>query len=210
MKYFSYERDEMVPFLPSKCEKVLEVGCAEGGFRKHFPEECEYWGVEMNPDAAAKALQSLDKVLVGTFQNVAQQIPENYFDVVICNDVIEHMEDHAAFIESLKANLNSGGVLVGSVPNVRFQKNLIELLVRRDWEYKDEGILDRTHLRFFTEKSLRRGLQETGFTIQSLAGINSLLKRKISLRSVLRWLLVFLLGRDTQYRQFGFRISKGD
>ena len=210
MKYFSYERDEMVPFLPSNCQKVLEIGCAEGGFRKHLPEECEYWGVEMNPEAAAKALQSLDKVLVGTFQEVAGQIPENYFDVVICNDVIEHMEDHTVFIESLKAKLNTGGVLVGSVPNVRFQKNLIELLLRKDWEYKDEGILDRTHLRFFTEKSLRRSLEETGFVIQSLTGINSLLKRKITPRSVARWLLVILLGRDTQYRQFGFKISIGD
>jgi 2-polyprenyl-3-methyl-5-hydroxy-6-metoxy-1,4-benzoquinol methylase len=209
MKYFAYERAEMVPFLPPGCEKALEIGCAEGVFRGHLPAQCEYWGVEMNPEAADKAGKVLDKVLTGTYQEVSPQLPGGYFDIVICNDVIEHMADHAAFLQALKANLKPGGVLIGSVPNVRFQKNLVELLLQKDWEYKDEGILDRTHLRFFTEKSLRRSLEENGFVIESLEGINSLLKRKVTPRSLLRWLLVTLLGTDTQYRQFGFRASAG-
>ena len=200
----------MIPFLPPDCRKILEVGCAEGGFRKHFAADCEYWGVEMNPDAAAKAKQHLHKVLVGSFDEAAEKIPANYFDVIICNDVIEHMPDHTVFLQSLRVNLNDGGVLIGSVPNVRFQKNLLELLLKKDWEYKDEGILDRTHLRFFTEKSLRRSLQETGFVIQRLTGINSLLKKKLTPRAITRWLLVMLLGKDTQYRQFGFRASQAD
>jgi 2-polyprenyl-3-methyl-5-hydroxy-6-metoxy-1,4-benzoquinol methylase len=208
MPYFSYDREEMAQFIPSRSQKVLEIGCAEGGFRKYFPEQCEFWGVEQNPSAAAQASKVLDKVLANSLDNVAGQLPDAYFDVIICNDVIEHVDEHIAFVSLLKTKLNTEGVLIGSIPNVRFQKNLLELLLKKDWEYKDEGILDRTHLRFFTQKSLERFLEESGLVIQDLRGINSLLKFKVTPRHIIRWLLVALLGRDTQYRQFGFRAAK--
>ncbi len=63
-----------------------------------------------------------------------------------------------------------GGVLVASVPNVRSWSNILELLVHKDWKYKDSGILDKTHLRFFTLKSFRRFLQENGQEILLLEG----------------------------------------
>jgi 2-polyprenyl-3-methyl-5-hydroxy-6-metoxy-1,4-benzoquinol methylase len=208
MSYFSYDREEMARFVPSNCQRALEVGCAEGGFRRHFPAQCEYWGVEQSVDAADRASEVLDKVLASSFEDAAHQLPDAYFDVIICNDVIEHVADGSAFVSVLKTKLNADGVLIGSIPNVRFQKNLAELLLKKDWEYKDEGILDRTHLRFFTEKSLRRFLEECGLVIQDLRGINSFLKRKPTPRSLLRRFFVFLLGKDTQYRQFGFRAAK--
>lgn len=208
MSYFSHEREEMAGFVPASCRKALEIGCAEGGFRGHFPAECEYWGVELSPEAAARARDALDKVITGSLEDAAEQLPDGYFDVIICNDVIEHVADGNGFIDLLKTKMNANGVLVGSIPNVRFQKNLAELLLKKDWEYKDEGILDRTHLRFFTEKSLRRFLEECGLVIEELRGINSLLKLKPTPRSLLRWFFVLLLGRDTQYRQFGFRAAR--
>ena len=82
------------------------------------------------------------------------------------------MADHDAFLRRVKQKISPGGVIVGSVPNVRYFKNLFDTLVLKDWDYKDAGILDRTHLRYFTLKSLSRSLRETGYSIDAIRAIN--------------------------------------
>ena len=82
---------------------------------------------------------------------------------MVCNDVIEHMADHDRFLRQIRGHIAPGGVLIGSVPNMRHYRALFELLVLRDWDYRDSGVLDRTHLRFFTARSLRRSLTRAGF-----------------------------------------------
>ena len=159
--------------IPVTAQKVLEIGCAAGGFRLNFPEQVEYWGVEPVSEAAEQARQKKIKVLCGTYDEVCDQLPAAYFDVVVCNDVIEHVADPEAFIVSLKDKLAPNGVLVGSIPNVRFWGNLINLLVRRDWKYEESGVLDRTHLRFFTAKSFRRLMNNVGYELELLNGIES-------------------------------------
>lgn len=101
-----------------------------------------------------------------------------------------------------------------SVPNVRFFVNLYELLLKRDWKYRESGILDNTHLRFFTEKSLKGVFMENEYRIEIFKGINPY---KINLKSVrsiatgVLWvcllLFTFFTYRDTRYFQFGFRIQ---
>jgi 2-polyprenyl-3-methyl-5-hydroxy-6-metoxy-1,4-benzoquinol methylase len=154
----------------------------------------------------------LHRVLNGTFEEVESQLPQRYFDIIICNDVIEHMDDHDRFLRRVRAYLRDGGVLVGSIPNVRFYNNVFEFLVLRDWHYQDAGILDRTHLRFFTERSLRRSLQEAGYTIEILHGISDCLKFGWSKHAFTSFVMAyaaifFSLGRfrDIRYLQFAFR-----
>ena len=84
----------------------------------------------------------------------AHLLPDNNFDVVIFNDVLEHFENPWAVLENVKTKLNASGVVVASIPNVAYITNLVELILKKDWRYKPEGgILDKTHLRFFTKKS---------------------------------------------------------
>jgi hypothetical protein len=85
--------------------------------------------------------------------------------------------------------------------------NLFELMIKRDWEYKDEGTLDRTHLRFFTERSLRRFLAASGYRIDRLEGINPIPLRPLLPKGIVKWGLVRLFGGDSAYLQFGFRIT---
>ena len=171
--YYQNQRGEIYGMIPVTAQKVLEIGCAAGGFRLNFPEQVEYWGVEPVSEAAEQARQKKIKVLCGTYDEVCDQLPAAYFDVVVCNDVIEHVADPEAFIVSLKDKLAPNGVLVGSIPNVRFWGNLINLLVRRDWKYEESGVLDRTHLRFFTAKSFRRLMNNVGYELELLNGIES-------------------------------------
>jgi SAM-dependent methyltransferase len=149
------------------------------------------------------------------YDNISGLIPDNYFDLVICNDVIEHMPDHESFLSSIKTKIKDDGCLIGSIPNVRFYKNLIRLMVFRDWKYEDSGTLDRTHMRFFTEKSIKRTLDDIGYTIDFFKGINSAIKRPFKIKRIPRkifyyfiWLLTLGSYSDIQYLQFGFRVKK--
>ena len=214
----------MTKYLPQTYERVLEVGCGAGGFFDHLRQPCEVWGVEPNPEAAQAARKKLHRVLTGRFDRIADELPDGYFDVVVCNDVIEHMDDHDAFLEAIKFKLQPGGHIVGSIPNVRHITALFKLLIAKDWPYSESGILDRTHLRFFTQRSLMRTLRDHGYAIQAFEGIGSIITngiirqvnkpsslQNLSYRTISLAVVVLTLGYywDTQYPQFAFRIKFG-
>lgn len=209
--YYATPRDEVMNFVPPGARRILEVGCGSGAFRAHFPTEIEYWGVEPESGPAAEAAKHLTKVLRGNFEECAQELPNAYFDLVVCNDVIEHMPDPRQFLRAIQRVMTPTAALVGSIPNVRVLSNLVRLLAKRDWEYVDSGILDYTHLRFFTQKSLARELSDAGFTIERLAGINALGSKEQGLRRLFKAgassAASFALGRDTRFVQFGFRAT---
>ena len=212
LEYYSATRPEVANFLPppSESSRILEIGCGVGNFRNNITHQCEYWGIEPFPDAAAIASTRLDKVLVGTVEEVFDSIPNDYFDCVVCADVIEHMDDPDWFFQSIKVKMKKHSFIIASIPNVRYVTNLYKLFFEKDWEYVQAGTLDKTHLRFFTEKSLKRTIKMNGYLIDEFRGINAI---EVSARTFMY--LVFtlltkvicpLIGRDTKFFQFGFRI----
>lgn len=212
--YFKHERSEMLRFLPVRYDRVLEVGCAEGSFSAALPLDCERWGTELAAAAAAKAAEKLHRVLTGPYHETCDQLPDRYFDLVICNDVIEHMVDHDAFLASIHDKMTDRSHLIGSIPNVMHFKTLYRLFIEKDWVYEDEGVTDRTHLRFFTRRSLLRTLGQHGYTIEEFHGLNSSLIPPTSLRGLARniFLGALIAGSlgyyaDTRFLQFGFRAS---
>ncbi len=212
--YFQNDRSEIVPLLPEKRPRVLEIGCGEGQFCANLEGTEEVWAIEPDPLSAEIATERLNRVFPTTFENAHPKLPTAFFDVVICNDVIEHMDDHDRFFTQIRDHLAPAGAIVGSVPNVRYFRNLFDLLVVKDWDYKQAGVLDRTHKRFFTMKSLRRSLEKAGYKVQELRGINAKLapdfSRGQARYSIFGYLMLGLsLGyaRDVPYMQIGFRAS---
>ncbi len=206
----------MRAYLPENPRRVLEIGCGEGAFIAGIEGAAEKWGIEPNPAAAQVAAGRLDRVLTGRFDAVADQLPKQYFDLVVCNDVIEHMEDHDRFLRDIRAYIAEGGVLVGSVPNMRNYKVLFDLLFLGDWRYQDSGIMDRTHLRFFTKASLQRSITGAGYRVEVLRGMNGSLSPGRTKWAWPRflfgciWIAVTLGGaRDIIPDQFGFLASPG-
>jgi len=199
--YYGTFRSEMLDYIPADAVRILEVGCGEGNFCRQLKTSGrEVWGVEINPEAALKASEVCDKVLVGSFDEQLAHLPEQYFDCVVFNDVLEHLYDPWTTIRQVKALMSDKGVLVTSIPNFRYISNLItEILFRKDFEYKPEGgILDDTHVRFFTSKSMLRMFRQEGYQVLRHEGIRPCRSWKEKL------FLILTLGflKDARYKQF--------
>lgn len=125
-------------------------------------------------------------MLVGDFYKIIPTLEPDSFDCIIGNDVIEHLVDPWLALSHLRQLLKPGGRIVLSLPNVRFWGVVKGLALHGSWEYADDGILDRTHLRFFSRSSIEALLKKTGFNAISVEGINpQLAGLKISLVNTL-------------------------
>lgn len=173
-EYYKNVRPEMLGFIPKSAKTILEIGCGSGNFSAQLVKDgVETWGVEPFEESAKEATEKLTKVLLGTLDEVLQDLPDNYFDAIVMNDVIEHLLEPWDDIINLKSKLKKEGVLVTSIPNVRYSKNIFKLIFNRDWKYTDDLILDRTHYRFFTKKSIKRMYKDCGYNILRIKGINT-------------------------------------
>ena len=205
--YYGHSRPEIVKYIPDTVHRLLDVGCGEGNFGGLLKsmKNIEVWGIELNKEASAKATLQIDKVLVGKIEDLAGLIPESFFDCITFNDILEHLKYPDEIIRSLSSKLVPGGFIVASIPNVRFIDNLVGLLLHKDWKYTDEGVLDITHLRFYTRKSIVRLFHDLSFEIEKIEGINP--------RTGKWWfnLLAFLFPSyfsDTHHIQFAVRARK--
>jgi len=200
--YPNSARQEMLRFVPHTVRTVLDVGCHMGGFGKAIKQAtgAEVWGVEPNPETAKVASQVLDQVFDGLFSEDLP-IPEQYFDAITFNDVLEHMPDPWAAIKTAAKKLKKDGVIVVSIPNLRHIENLMHIIKDKDFQYESAGIRDKTHLRFFTKKSAPRLFEGSGLEISMIQGINEDWWRPALLRR-LAFRFFFKNLEDTRFIQF--------
>jgi len=198
--YYENVRQEMVALCPPNIKTLLDVGCSEGNFAAHIKETkgIEAWGIEMMAEHGQKAVSKLDKVLIGTCESQLNELPDNYFDVIYFNDVLEHLTDPSTVLSAIKQKLNSNGVIISSIPNMRYHKVLKDLIIKKDFKYANDGVMDQTHLRWFTSKSIQRMYSDCGFEIISHQGIN---KTK-SLKPYLYSIPLLFSASDIFYIQF--------
>jgi SAM-dependent methyltransferase len=211
--YYEQPRTEMLSLLPEPCHRVLEIGCGSGVFGATVKalRGAEVWGLEPEPTAARVAQGRLDRVLDCPFPD-DDLLPEKYFDCVVMNDVLEHMVHPERALARAKEVLVDGGVVVASIPNVRHFPTLWRLVVGGEWEYTERGILDRTHLRFFTRKSISALFVENGYRVDVLDGIDAYYQMTPADRKPWRYFRYFrrlpLPGiHDMSYLRFAVRAS---
>lgn len=164
----------MLSFLPENPQRIIDIGCGAGFFgaavKRKYPN-CETWGVEAAAEAARTAALHNDRIVTGLVEEVAD-LPERYFDAVTMNDVLEHMTWPEPSLAIARRILKPEGKLILSLPNVRYFVNVRDLVFNNSWEYQDRGILDRTHLRFYTTRSAANLLQKNGYVVEAIVGIN--------------------------------------
>lgn len=147
--------------------RVLDVGAAHGYLAASLRDRgFRVTAIEGNPDLAREAANYCDEIVVADLDGPLP-ILRDRFDVIIYGDVLEHLKDPKGVLISINQNLKPDGLVIISLPNIANLYVRLHLLMGR-FNYQDRGILDRTHLRFFTRKTFREFLDEARLEVLEL------------------------------------------
>lgn len=216
--YIDAPRKEMYPLFKRAPRKVLDVGCYAGGvgnaLKQSFPDVF-VWGCEPNKEAAQVAVTRLDKVThITTDQWGDEEISLlKEMDTVLFLDVLEHMYNPWGELQFMAKHLSKDAQVLLSIPNIGHM-SILSSLASSNWAYLPAGILDITHIRFFTAYEMRRLIYQTGFRIEEekiLSGGKpqeiqkfpvtlNLQHMQMVVRDLAHW-------QELHAIQFGFRIS---
>jgi 2-polyprenyl-3-methyl-5-hydroxy-6-metoxy-1,4-benzoquinol methylase len=198
--YYQSERPDMLRYIPAGVRTTLEFGGGCGGFSALLKSRLgvESWAVEIEPRAAQEAARKLDKVICADAHASIPEIPDHHFDCIIFCDLLEHLADPYSLLLAVKPKLTATGVVVASIPNIRYYRAFLRFAIHGDWQYEDQGVMDRSHLRFFTHKSILDTFERLGYRILTLEGIHPTSSRTYKL---LNGILLNALW-DVRYKHF--------
>lgn len=203
--YYKHERLEMLQYIPVGVSSVLDVGCSNGTFGANVKKRfgCEVWGIEPDKSSAIEAESKLDRVY-NTFFTEKTDLGTKKFDIIFFNDVLEHIPNPDNILVLCKNLLKENGLIIASIPNIRFFDAIYHIVVEKDFKYMGAGIFDKTHLRFFTQKSILRMFSESGYNVTKLEGINSIKELNYKGFRNFRILNLLLMGKisDMEFLQF--------
>ena len=166
--YYNQEKRFIYHLIPDGPNKIMDCGCAAGQLGKGLIESnkaSEVIGIEIFEPAAREAMKIYKKVHMGDIETMDLSY-EEYFDIVVCGDILEHLKEPRNLVRQIHRALKTGGILICCVPNIRYWRIWRDVIFKGDFCYTAEGILDQTHLRFFTSRSLRRMLTQASFSVE--------------------------------------------
>ena len=149
--YYFSPRHDMIELIPGNTQRILEVGCAGGATGKELKER----GVK-------------ETVGIGDVETIDLPYERGHFDCILYGDVLEHLKDPWHLLARHNRIVRHNGMVIISVPNIRHYRVVKKLVLKGEWKYTDDGIMDRTHLRFFTLGSTRDMIESAGFEIQAI------------------------------------------
>lgn len=171
--YFSEARTDLISLVPPRPEnRVLEIGSGKGGTLmslKNMKRAQEVVGVElMEIEDSYQQAPEIDKMIIGDIEAMEIPYPEDYFDVILCGDVLEHLNDPWSVLKHLKQLLKPGGKVIMSLPNIREFNAMVKIFLRGDFTYTDSGTFDETHLRFFCKRNMKELVERSGLELVSM------------------------------------------
>jgi 2-polyprenyl-3-methyl-5-hydroxy-6-metoxy-1,4-benzoquinol methylase len=175
--YFSGARRRFVDDLPrNTAARWLEVGCGGGNTAAYAMAEgkCGWCcGVELCSGPAAEAAIKLQQVIVGDIEKLTLDLPTASFDILILSEVLEHLSDPASVLKKLRGLMKPGAIVMAGSPNV-CHASVVRMLLKGDWDYQREGIMDATHLRWFSPRSYRALFEKAGYIVDHVGPANTL------------------------------------
>ena len=175
--YHDKVNEPLLGFVDGAPKRVLELGCAMGHFgaklKERFPG-AQVIGVDANRAAAAVAATRIDRVICDRLEDLdfaAHGLAEGGVDAIIAADILEHLSNPWRLLERLRRLLSPDGQLLASIPNVRNLALVSDLVQGGHWSYRSEGLLDITHLRFFTLYEMHRMFEDTGYRTEKFGAI---------------------------------------
>jgi len=165
--YYDHDQSGLLDLVKGSPRSVLEIGCAGGNILRHYIDAGaeRVTGVEYVPNIAERARARCPEARIFTGDVDAVPIEDlgRDYDLLVASFVLEHVTDPWKTLGRLRDALRPGGQFVGALPNVRHWAVTLPLLLGGRWDYQDEGVLDRTHYRFFTRRSIVGLLGDCGF-----------------------------------------------
>jgi 2-polyprenyl-3-methyl-5-hydroxy-6-metoxy-1,4-benzoquinol methylase len=172
-KYTEYDdspgstHNRVVDLVPES-SSVLEFGCATGYMSDVLTRRkgCRVTGIELDPEAAAEASSYCERVIVGDAEtlDLEEHLGDERFEAVLFADVLEHLREPGRLLRRVRPFVAQEGVVIASIPNVAHASVRRSLLAGR-FRYRARGLLDETHLRFFTRDSIRDLFEENGYIV---------------------------------------------
>lgn len=172
MGYYDSYNPDLLRFIPPDAEMVLEIGCGEGAlceaYRRVNPGVVWY-GVEINESLRDIAKTRIDDFNCIDIEATGDYYQYPYYDCLILGDILEHLRDPWQMLSGLARTVKPGAQVLACIPNVQHWSVIRDLLEGK-WEYTDSGLLDRTHLRFFTLDSIRTMFADAGLQVFEIVG----------------------------------------
>ncbi len=169
--YYKHLRSEIFNSVPENSLNILDVGCGAGVLGKALKTKNNnryIVGIELNQEAVYFAKQNLDEVYQFDVEKVNLTFESGFFDCIIFADILEHLVDPWQTLRNYLKLLKYEGTIIISIPNIRNLKIIHQLIELKSWRYEDEGILDRTHLRFFTKNDFLTILDKFNIEVKSV------------------------------------------
>lgn len=174
-RYYTYERRNLTELMKADTTadiKILEVGCGMGatlGYLQSRYPNAEVYGIELIEDVAVLARKYLPNIICGNIEQMELPYHTEYFDYIIFADVLEHLHDPEKILKKVKNYVKPNGFILASIPNVMHYSVMLDLL-KGNFTYRDSGILDRTHLHFFTYNEIMRMFARCGCKVEEISG----------------------------------------
>jgi len=166
--YFQHTRTEIASLLPRSPKRILEIGCGRGNtlawLKERYPE-AETVGVEYWEGAKTQLERNADTAIIADLEQELPAALTGQFDLILALDVLEHLREPTAVLSRVLAHLAPGGRVIVSLPNISHISVSRALLFKRQFRFTDAGIMDRTHLRWFTEENAVGLLNAAGLTV---------------------------------------------
>jgi 2-polyprenyl-3-methyl-5-hydroxy-6-metoxy-1,4-benzoquinol methylase len=173
--YYGHVRKEIAPLLPELASRIVDVGCGAGvtlTWLRSFYPAAHTVGLEGNAELKGELERNAHEAHI---VDLTREMPDlGSPDLILFLDVLEHLPDPASVLKQFVAQLAQGGSVIVSVPNVAHLSVSVPLILRGEFTYRDAGILDRTHLRFFNRDSAVSLVRDAGLAVDQglMAGIN--------------------------------------
>jgi len=173
--YYSRARTDIATMVPRRAKRILDVGCGSGNTLDYLKRNglgTWHGGIEINAEMAKEAATKADRIWIGAIEDVL--VSEDGInsvddvDVILCLDILEHLVDPWTTLKRLVDRLSAGGTVITSIPNIRFYKAVLPLLFKGKWSYEESGVLDSTHLRFFTRETAVAMVRDAGLEVTAV------------------------------------------
>lgn len=181
MSYYDNVNTTLVGLVDSGQHRILELGCGAGAMARAIRARnggAYYVGVDIAEEPLREAADALDVAVCRNLDEIsdwqsdselAAALPMEFFDYVICGDVLEHLYDPDAVVRQACQRLRPGGAFLTCIPNVQHW-SVFAQLIKGSWPRVDSGIFDRTHIRWFAFNDMESMLRNAGLSIEAQVG----------------------------------------